>query len=99
MVVGVVTHFLKVVMLSADAQTLLSIGTAAWFGLSCAQDNVFPLVHSSIGKHKRGVILDDHRSRWHDGMSVLFEEFLVRLSDFVRCHHCLFYKVYPPSAT
>ncbi len=49
--IGVMSHLFQVVVLSAYAQTLLRVGTAAWFGLACAQNDVFPLVHSGICKH------------------------------------------------
>ena len=60
-VIRVVAHLLQVVVLAADAEALLGIGTAARFRVACAKDDVLPLVHTCIRKHQRGVILDDHR--------------------------------------
>ena len=59
-VVGIVAHFLEVVVLTAHAQTLLCVGTTAWLRLAGAEDNVFPLVHTCIGEHQRRVVFDDH---------------------------------------
>ena len=69
MVVGVVSHFLKVVVLAADAQTLLRVGTAAWLRVACAENDVFPLVHSGVCEHQCGVVFDNHWRTWHNGMS------------------------------
>ena len=92
-VVGVMTHLFQVVVLAAYAQTLLGVGAATWLGVTCAKDNVFPLVHTRIGEHQCGVIFDYHRCRGHDGMSFRFEKGLERLADFVCCHHILIFIV------
>ena len=69
-VIGVVTYFLQVVVLSAHTQTFLRVGhtTALW--LHVTQDDILELVHTCIGKHKGWVVLHYHRSRRHD--EVLF---------------------------
>ena len=67
-VVCVVTHFLQVVVLTANAQTLLCIGSTTWLWVACTQDDIFPLVHAGVGEHQRRVVLDNHRSRGHDGV-------------------------------
>ena len=67
-VIGVVAYLFQVIMLAANAQTLLCIGSATWFWVACSQDNIFPLVHAGVGKHQRRVVLDNHRSRGHDGV-------------------------------
>ena len=62
-VIGIVTYFLQVVVLTANTQTLLTVGTTAWLGVTGTQNNVLPLVHSSISKHQRRVVLYNHWSR------------------------------------
>ena len=59
-VVGVVAYLFQVVVLTADAQTFLRVGAAARFGVFGAKDDILPLVHTSVGEHKCGVVLDDH---------------------------------------
>ena len=61
-VVGVVTNLLQVVMLSANTQALLCIRSTTWLGVTCAENNIFPLVHTCVRKHQRWVILNNHRS-------------------------------------
>ena len=90
MVISVVSDLLKVVMLAAHAEALLCVGTAARFGLACAEDDVLPLVHTSVCKHQCWVILDYHRRTRHDGVSFRLEELLERVADFVSCHHFIF---------
>ena len=87
MVVSVVSDLFKVVMLAAHAEALLCVGTAARFGLACAEDDVLPLVHTSVGEHQCWVILDYHRCRRHDGVSFRLKKLLKRVADFVSCHH------------
>ena len=61
-VVGVVAYFLEVVVLARYAQTLLRVALAAALGFGIAEDDVLELIHTSVGKHQRGVVLDNHRS-------------------------------------
>ena len=75
-VIGVVTYLLQVVVLTADAQTLLRIGTAARFRVAGTQNDIFPLVHTCVGEHQRGVVLDNHRCRGHDGVLLRLKELL-----------------------
>ena len=86
--VSVVSHLFEVVMLSAHTETLLRVGTPAWFRVACTEYNIFPLVHTSVGEHKRRVVLNNHRSRRYDCMSFRFEIVLKRIADFISCHHC-----------
>ena len=85
--IGVVAHFLKVVVLAADAQTLLRVGNTPPLGVLVAQDNILELVHTRIGKHERGVILDNHGSRRHDMVAMLLKIALESLSNFFCCKH------------
>ena len=89
-VVGVVANLLEVVVLAAYAQTLLRVGPTAWLGVLGTQYDIFPLVHTGIGKHQRRVVLDYHRGRRNDNVSFRLEEFFVRVADFFSCHHLYF---------
>ena len=87
MVVGVVAYLLQVVMLAADAQTLLSVGTTARFGVASTQNYILPLVHAGIGEHQCGVVLHHHGGRRNDEVTLGLEVLLVRVADFISCHH------------
>jgi len=69
-VVGIVAHLLKIVVLTAHAQALLRVGTAPWLGVFGAKDDILPLVHTCICKHQRRVVLDHHRCRRNDDVSL-----------------------------
>ena len=86
-VISVVSNLFEVVVLTANAETLLRVGTATGFWVTCTEDNVFPLVHTSISEHQCRVVLDYHRSRRYDCMSFRFEIILERIADFISCHH------------
>ena len=61
-VISIMTNLFEVVVLTANTETFLSINTTyilTW--VLCTEDDVFPLVHTSICKHQRRVILDNHR--------------------------------------
>ena len=66
MMICVVSHFLKVVVLSAHTQTLLRVGGTRRLWFACSQYYILKLVHARIGEHQRGVVLYNHRSRRHD---------------------------------
>ena len=85
-VIGVVTHFLKVVVLTGNAQTLLAVGLTAAFGFGISEDDVLELVHAGIGEHERRVVLDDHRCRRNNKVALLLEKLYERFADFVGCH-------------
>ena len=70
MVISIVSHLFQVVMLSTHTKALLAVCPAAWFRIAGAQDDILPLIHTCVGKHQRGVILDNHRSRRYNGMSL-----------------------------
>ena len=84
--VGIVSHLLKVVVLAADAQTFLRIGLAAGFWGGVTEDDILELVHTGIGEHQCRVVLDDHRCRRYNEVSFRLEELLKRLAYFVCCH-------------
>ena len=89
-VVGIVTHFLQVVVLSAYAKAFLRVSNSFVFRRVVAQNDIFKLVHSRIGEHQRGVILNHHRGRRHYLVTFTFEETLERVSDFVCSQHTLY---------
>ncbi len=75
-VVGVVAHLFQVVVLAAHAEAFLRVGPAAWLRVACAEDDIFPLVHSGVGEHQCGVVFYYHRCGGHDGVAFRLEEFL-----------------------
>ncbi len=87
MVVCVHAHLLEVVMLAADAQTFLRVGHTLIFRSFVAKNNILELIHSGVGKHQRGVIFNNHRSRRHDVMPLAFEKAFERLTYFFSCQH------------
>lgn len=92
MVVGVVPYFLQVVVLAAHTQAFLGVGHTWVLGRVVAQDDVLKLIHTRIGEHQGGVILDDHRGGGDNLMSLGLEEAFEGFSDFFSCHHvvCLY---------
>ena len=61
-VVSVVSHLFEVVVLAAHTETFLRIYAGYILArVFRAENDVFPLVHTCVCKHQRGVILDDHR--------------------------------------
>ena len=73
-VIRVVAHLLEVVVLTADAQTFLRIGHARVFDGGVTEYNVLELVHPSVGEHQRGIVLNNHRSRWYNMVSFRCEK-------------------------
>mgnify|MGYP002508068485 CR=1 FL=1 len=86
-VVGVHAHLLEVVVLAADAQTLLRVGNTRIFWSHSAKDDVLELVHARVGKHQRGVVFDYHGRGWHDVMAFGTEKFLERFAYFFSGKH------------
>ena len=77
MVVGIMAHLFEVIMLTADAQTLLRVRYTAMLDLGITEYNILELVHPCIGEHQGGVALDHHRSRGYDRMALTLEERLI----------------------
>ncbi len=69
-VVGVESYLLEVVVLAADAKTLLRVGNAPRLRNSVAQNYILELVHTRIGKHQRGVVFDYHRCGGDDAVAL-----------------------------
>ena len=65
-VVRIMTNLLQIVVLAADAQTLLAVCHTRIFDRVIAEDDTLPRVHAGVGKHQCRVILDDHRSRGYN---------------------------------
>ena len=82
-VICVEAHLLKVVVFSADTQTLLAVGDAGPLRGLVAEYDVLELVHAGVGEHKRGVILDHHRGRGDNLMAFALEELLERFAYLV----------------
>ena len=49
--IGVVTYFLKVVVLARNTKALLRIGSTAELLLNVAENDILELVHASVGEH------------------------------------------------
>ena len=62
-VVGIMTYFLQVVMLTRNAQTLLTVRHTRVLDRIIAQDDSFPRVHTGVGEHQRRIIFNHHRRR------------------------------------
>ena len=86
-VIGVVSHFFQVVVLAGNAQTFLAVGLTTAFGFGISENDVLELIHSGIGEHERRVVLDDHRGRRYDEVTLLLEKLYERFADFVGCHY------------
>ena len=65
-VVGVNTHLLEVVVLATDAQALLAVRNPRVNYRLGTDEHVFKRIHSRVGKHQRGVVLNHQRSRRHN---------------------------------
>ena len=87
MMIRVQSNLFEVIVLAAHPQAFLRIGYPFIFCRDISQYNVFELVHSRIGKHQRGIVLNDHRCRRHDLMVFRCKKVLERLSNFFSCKH------------
>ena len=67
-VIGVSSHLFKVVVLSAHTKTFLAVRDSFPLCRTVAEEPVLELIHAGIGKHKRRVVLHNHRCRWHNLM-------------------------------
>ena len=81
------SYLLQIVVLAAHAEALLGIGDTTPLGFFITQDNVLELVHTGIGKHEGGIVLDHHRGRRHNVMPMLLKVALESLSDFFCSKH------------
>ena len=86
-VVGVVSHFLQIVVLTAHAQTLLAIGGTFPLCRLIAQNNILELVHAGIGKHQCRIVFHNHWSRRHDVVPLALKKGFKRFSNFFCCLH------------
>ncbi|CQB85726.1 Uncharacterised protein [Chlamydia trachomatis] len=80
-------YLLQVVMLATYPQALLAIGHSAIFDRYIPQYDILKLIHTSISKHKCGIILDHHRCRWHHLMPFTLKELQILPPYFINCHH------------
>ena len=74
-VIRVATYLFQIVVLPRYAQTLLSIGYAFVFRFSITKEELFKLVHTSVGKHQGRVVFNHHRSRGNNSVPFAFKEF------------------------
>ena len=85
-VVGVVSHFLQVVVLTAHAQTFLTVRHTRILDGIVAQDDTLPRVHTGIGEHQAWVVFDNHRSRRHYLVTFRRHKIQKGLSNLFTCH-------------
>ena len=76
MMVSIVSYLLQVIVLSAYAQTFLRVRDSFVFRRVVAQNNIFKLVHTRIGKHQGRVVFNHHWSRRNDVVSFRLKEIL-----------------------
>ena len=88
-VVGIVAYLFQVVVLTADTQTLLRVCTATWLWVFLSENDILPLVHTSVGEHQCGVVFHNHRGGGYDGMSLFGEVLLKGLADFLCSAHIM----------
>ena len=86
-VIGVVSYFLQVIVLTTDAKTLLRVGYASILGNAITQNNILKLIHTGIGKHQSRVVLNHHWRRRHNLVTFILKKLLERFTDFVWCQH------------
>ena len=67
-VTGGVAHVLKIVMLAAGTHAALSRGRSLVARIRLAQQRVFELIHASIGKQQRRVVIGHQGTGWNDAM-------------------------------
>ena len=89
MVISIDSHFFQIVVLSADTNAFLRVHRPVIFPLTGANKYIFKLIHSRIGKQKRGVLLRDYRRAVEYFMSFFPEEIQKAISYLTRMHYYL----------
>ena len=74
-VAGGVAHVFQIVVLAAGAHAFLRGGGAVVGAFVEAEKHVFKLVHTGVGKQKRGVVVRHQRGRSHNLVAFGFKEF------------------------
>ena len=72
---GGVADVFQVVVLAAGADAFLRGGGAVVWAFVKAEEYVFKLVHTRVGKQQRRVVVRHERGRADDGVAFGFEEF------------------------
>ena len=85
-VIGVHSDLFKIIVFAAHAETFLGVRHTRRLGWAVAQEDVFERVHSRIGEHQGGVILEDHRGGRHDFVRFFPEEVEECLADSDSVH-------------
>ena len=86
-VVGVVAHFLQVVVLARHTQALLCIGYPWKSHFAIAQKQILKRIHPCVGKHQSRIVLDHHGRARHNLVLLALEKIQKLLPYFLRCHH------------
>jgi hypothetical protein len=77
------TDVFEVVVLAAGADAFLASGGCLVVALLKPEENVFELIHASIGKEQRGVVRGDERGAAYDLVIALLKESQECFADFV----------------
>src|SRR5947208_2214265 len=78
---------LQIVVFSACSHTLLRRSRASIIALLKSEKNVFELVHPSIGKKQRGIVMGNERRRMHLAVALLHKEVQKLPSNFRASQH------------
>ena len=61
MMVGIMTHFFKIIVFTAHPDTFLRIDGPGIWPFSLPEENILELIHTRIGKQQCRVVLRYHR--------------------------------------
>ena len=74
MMVSIMSNFFKIIVLTADSNTFLSIGCAFIFPCTCSKKNIFKLVHSCICKKQSWIIERNNRRTGYYSMLFILKK-------------------------
>ena len=86
--VGIVAHFLQIIVLARNPEALLYVSHTGCCRCFHAQKDILKLVHSGIGEHQRGVVFDYNGSRG-DNQVIFFLEIAYKCLPNILCSHIL----------
>ncbi|CAI8260680.1 MAG: Uncharacterised protein [Bacteroidetes bacterium MED-G17] len=70
MMISIDSYLLKIIMLTGYPQTFLCISNSRTFRFLMTKKIRLELIHPSIGKHQRRIVLDYHRRRRYNSVSL-----------------------------
>ena len=83
MMVGIVSHFLEIVVFSAHSQAFLAVRHSFALRHAVSEKIVLELIHPGVCEHQCRVVFYNHRSRRYDGMSFRCEKIQKGFSYFL----------------